>query len=151
MRTRRNSASFSSRRAIAFANPARGRRVILPHNPTRFSMAILQVPIPKAKGQFMPVDTDRIDEEKAKYYTYAMLLGLKVILNRNTKIKKGEYKTEAEFQKAVMDFAAEQVEKLYAGEGIRVVGMARAKASKGKETVEARRLARDYVKASLRA
>ncbi len=110
-------------------------------------MAIITVPITKAK-QNIPVETDSLPEEM---YALALAEGLKVILNKNMSkagpVKDVDDEELAKTRAKAMEIAQENFENLMAG------NLKKRKAA-GKEsravTTEARRLAREAVKAAFK-
>lgn len=108
-------------------------------------MAIVQVPITKAKG-FLELDTDNIPED---VYREVVLQGLKVLLNRGaSKITKAAYASEDEMKAAALAKAEEQVE-LVKTSKIKFTG-GKAKKASGAVMTEARRIAKALVKDALK-
>jgi len=106
-------------------------------------MAELQIPITKAKGHFVTIDTDTIP---ADVYAEAMLQGLKVLVNRGTsKITKAAYPDAAELLEAAVAKANEQVELINTSK-IKFTGQKKAAGITGAVKTEAMRLARNLVK-----
>lgn len=110
-------------------------------------MSIIKVPVTKAKGQFVEVETDELPTE---VYAEALTQGLKTLVNRGTtKITKETYTVEAELHAAAMTKATEQVANLKAGKIKTTAG--KEKAASGAEMTEARRLARNIIKDQMKA
>lgn len=106
-------------------------------------MAMLQIPITKAKGEFVTVDSDAIPQE---VFTEAVLQGLKVLLNRGTsKITKAAYTTAEELKAAAVAKAQEQLDLVMTGK-IKFTGQKKASGVSGAVRTEAMRLARNLVK-----
>lgn len=106
-------------------------------------MAELQIPITKAKGHFVTIDTDTIP---ADVYAEAMLQGLKVLANRGTsKITKAAYPKAEELLEAAVAKANEQVELIMTSK-IKFTGQKKASGVSGAVRTEAMRLARNLVK-----
>ncbi len=106
-------------------------------------MAILRIPVTKAKGEFVEVDTDATPEE---VYQYIVMLGYKTLVNRGTtKITKELYSDPDELKVAALDKAKEQVEAIHSGK-IRIVGAAPKSKTAGAIMTRARQLARQLVK-----
>jgi hypothetical protein len=106
-------------------------------------MAILQIPITKAKG-FIEVDTttDLPDD----VYAEALLQGLKVLLNRGaSKITKETYPDEAELKAEAMTKAEEQLDMVKKGT-IKFTGSSKKSKESGAVMTEARRLAKNIIK-----
>jgi len=106
-------------------------------------MAILQIPITKAKG-FLEVDTssDLSDE----VYAEALLQGLKVLLNRGaSKITKETYPVETDLRAAALEKATEQLEMVKTGT-IKFTGAKAKSKESGAVMTEARRLAKNIIK-----
>ena len=105
-------------------------------------MAELQIPITKAKGQFVTIETDAIP---ADVYAEAMVQGLKVLLNRGTsKITSAHYPDATERSAAAVEMAAKQLDLVMTSK-IKFTGQKKAKTS-GAVNTEAMRLARNLVK-----
>lgn len=108
-------------------------------------MAVIQVPITKA-GATIDFDTADLSDE---VYAVVVMEGLKTLLNRGaSKITKETYPVEAERKNAALAKAAEQVEKVKAGE-VKRGGKAKSKESAVVMT-EARRIARNLVKDAMK-
>ena len=108
-------------------------------------MAVLQIPITKA-GATIDFDTNDLSEEM---YVLVVTEGLKTLLNRGaSKITKETYPVESERKEAALVKAAEQVEKVKAGD-VKRGGKAKAKES-AKVMTEARRIARNAVKDAMK-
>lgn len=106
-------------------------------------MAELQVPITKAKGQFITIDVDALPPE---VFTEAVLQGLKVLANRGTsKITKAAYPNAEELLAAAVAKANEQLELMLSGK-IKFTGQKKASGVSGAVRTEAMRLARNLVK-----
>lgn len=114
-------------------------------------MAILNIPIVKAKGEFVTVDTDNPDQLPSDVYAEALALGLKVLVNRGTsKITKSTYPNADELKQAAVAKAQEQME-LIATSKIKFSGKSsKAKKASGAVMTEARRLARNLVKDAIK-
>lgn len=106
-------------------------------------MATIQVPVAKCKGQFVEIDTDKID---ADVWSYLCMLGAKSLVNRGTSgpAKKGLSADE------YMAIAKKQVEDMYAGK-TRIIGAKKTAAKQGKEMTEAIRIAKDTVKSMIKS
>lgn len=108
----------------------------------------IRVPITKAKGEFVEIDTAELPDE---VYKEALLQGLKVLANRGTsKITKSTYPDADELKTAAIAKANEQVEAMKAGKIKITGGKASGKAS-GAVMTEARRIAKNLVKDALKA
>lgn len=106
-------------------------------------MAILQVPITKAKGAFVEIDTDALPQD---VFTEAVLQGLKVLANRGTsKITKAAYPNADELKAAAIEKAEEQKTAMLEGK-IKLTGQKKAGGVTGAVRTEAMRLARQLVK-----
>lgn len=106
-------------------------------------MTIMKVPVTKAKGEFVELDTDQIPED---VYAEALLQGLKVLVNRGTsKITKASTKDEDELKTLAMAKAVEQVELIKTSK-IKFTGQKKASGVSGAIRTEAMRLARNLVK-----
>jgi hypothetical protein len=106
-------------------------------------MALLQVPVVKAKGQTIEIDTDALPED---VYAEAILQGLKVLINRGaSKITSAAYETEDDLKVAALAKAQEQIE-LCKTSKIKFTGQKKAAGASGAVMVEARRLAKAMVK-----
>ena len=106
-------------------------------------MAMLQIPITKAKGQFVSIDTDAIPQD---VFTEAVLQGLKVLANRGTsKVTKAAYPNAEELTAAAIAKANEQVELIMSSK-IKFTGQKKAAGVSGAVRTEAMRLARNLVK-----
>lgn len=104
-------------------------------------MAVLQIPITKAAATIEFDTADLTDE----VYEVVLIEGLKTLLNRGTsKITKETYPDETQRREAALVKAAEQVEKVKAGD-VKRAGKAKAKESV-KVMTEARRIARGMVR-----
>lgn len=112
-------------------------------------MAILKIPVVKAKGQFTEIDDERLPDD---VYREALTLGLKVLVNRGTsKITKPLYEgDEQKMAEAAMKKAEEQVELIYTSK-IKFTGQKKAKGASGAVMTEARRLAKNLVKDQIKA
>lgn len=111
-------------------------------------MAVIKVLIVKSKG-FIEVDTDK--DVPDAVYQEALALGLKVLLNRGTsKITKTTYPKAEELVAAAQVKAEEQLELVRAGK-IKFSGGAKAaKGASGAVMTEARRLAKNIIKDSMK-
>lgn len=106
-------------------------------------MAELQIPITKAKGKFVTINTDNIPED---VYAEAMLQGLKVLVNRGTsKITSASYPDAEERAAAAVAKAEEQVELINTSK-IKFTGQKKAAGISGEVKTEAMRLAKALVK-----
>ena len=106
-------------------------------------MAILQVPIVKAKG-FIEIDTETDIPDDV--FKEVVLQGLEVVLNRGTsKLTKASTKDEAELKSLAMEKAQEQLE-LVKTSKIKFTGVGKEKKLSGAVNTEAMRLARNLVK-----
>ena len=105
-------------------------------------MAIIQVPVTKAKGM-IEVDTDKID---ADVWKYLVVLGAKALVNRGTSSKEAKDYSQKEF----LELAAKQVENMYSGK-TRIIGQKAAKKREGAEMTEAIRIAKETVKQMIKA
>lgn len=110
-------------------------------------MAELQIPITKAKGEFITVDTDKIP---ADVYAEAMLQGLKVLLNRGTsKVTKAAYPNADELKAKAVETAQAQLELVMTSK-IKFTGQKKASGVTGAVRTEAMRLAKALVKDELK-
>lgn len=113
-------------------------------------MAKMKIPVAKAKGEYVEIDTDSIPEEM---YREALLQGLKQMLGRGfSKISKATYPVEADLKKAAVEKAQANAKAVLENDQktIKLTGTtAKAKVS-GEVAAEARRLARNLVKDELR-
>lgn len=106
-------------------------------------MAVVQVPIVKAKGQTVEVDLDKIPQE---VYLEALALGLKTLINRGTsKITKSAYPDADELKAAAVAMAEKQLDLVNTGK-IKFTGGAKKSGVSGAVKTEAMRLARNLVK-----
>jgi hypothetical protein len=115
---------------------------------------VYEIPIVKAKGQFVRVDTSK-DKLPDDVYKYALFLGLKAIVNRGTAaVNPKFYPNQEALEAAAIRIAEEQVELAYNGK-TRIVGMSGVKtkgaARKDPVHIEAVRLAKIYGKAQTKA
>lgn len=112
-------------------------------------MSVLKVPVTKAKGAFVEVDTDKIPQE---VYAEALALGLKVLVNRGTsKLTKASFNgDEAALSAAAEAKAAEQLELINTGKIKFSGGKTKAKGA-GALNTEAMRLAKNLVKDAMKA
>jgi uncharacterized protein YneF (UPF0154 family) len=106
-------------------------------------MAIIQVPLAKAKGKFIDIDTDKVN---ADVWAYAVSIGLKSLANRGTAGEKAKGLSDDEY----LEIAAKQVADMYAGK-TRIIGAKRAAKRDGAEMTEAIRIAKETVKQMIRA
>ena len=105
-------------------------------------MAVLNVAITKAKTT-MAVDTDKIPED---VYAEALLLGLKVLLNRGaSKVTASTYTNEEERKAAAFAVAEKQMELVNTSK-IKFTGGKKKSGTSGAVMTEARRLAKALVK-----
>ncbi len=105
-------------------------------------MAVLNVTITKAKTT-MAVDTDKIPED---VYAEALLLGLKVLLNRGTsKVTASTYPNAEELKAAAFAVAEKQMELVNTSK-IKFTGGKKKSETSGAVMTEARRLAKALVK-----
>lgn len=110
-------------------------------------MAMLQIPITKAKGKFVEIDTDQIPQD---VFTEAVLQGLKVLANRGTsKITKAAYPDADELSAAAVEKANEQVELIMTSK-IKFTGQKKSAGISGAVRTEAMRLAKALVKDELK-
>lgn len=108
-------------------------------------MPKLQVPVTKGKG-FVEIDTDAIPED---VFREIVLQGLKVLVNRGTsKITSTTYPNADELKAAAMAKAEEQVQLILTSK-IKFTG-GKKKGAGGAVMVEARRLAKNLVKDTLK-
>lgn len=108
---------------------------------------VFRVPVTKAKGEFVEIDTSTLPDE---VYREALLQGLKVLANRGTsKITRAAFKSGDEFKAAALAKANEQVEAMKAGK-IKLTG-GKAKKASGAVMTEARRIAKALVKDAIKA
>lgn len=110
-------------------------------------MAELQIPITKAKGEFITIDTDKIPTD---VYAEMLLQGAKVLLNRGTsKITKAAYPDAAELKAKAIEKAQEQLA-LVMESKIKFTGQKKASGATGAVKTEAMRLAKALVKDELK-
>ena len=110
-------------------------------------MPIIQIPVTKAKGGFVEVDTDALPEEVFREW---VLQGGKSVLNRGmSKITATTYPEEQERKAAAMAQAQANLEANMRGE-IRITG-GKAKKATGEIQREAVRLAKQAVKDAIKA
>ena len=110
-------------------------------------MAIMQVPVTKAKG-IIEIDTEALPEA---VYAEALLQGLKVLLNRGqSKITIAELGDADTVKKEAMVAAEKQKEKVLSGD-IKFSGKAKATKVSGAVNTEAMRIARNRVKDAIKA
>lgn len=115
-------------------------------------MSVFQIPIAKAKGRFIEIDTapGSIPDE---VYKYAVFLGLKALMNRGmSTIKRETFANTAQYEAAIMEAAEKQL--VAAKEGkTRIVGMGKSASARKADPVHteairlAKKHARDVVKA----
>jgi hypothetical protein len=104
-------------------------------------MGLYQIPVKKAKGRFVEVDTDS-GKMPDHIYEYALQIGLRELVARGASdLKKQDYETESEYAAAAVEIAQKQVELMYAGK-TRIVGAKTATKKQGVEYTEAIRLAK---------
>jgi hypothetical protein len=115
-------------------------------------MTVLKIPVTKAKGKFVEVDTDAIENDQ--YYMEALKQGFKVIVNGGaTKITAAAYPDEGERHEAAYALAAKRVEEMVAG----TLKLGRTSSASTKSGVsgavmtEARRIAKDIIKQTIKA
>lgn len=112
-------------------------------------MAILQIPIVKAKGQFVPINTDSPEDGgdlSPEVFTEALGLGLKVLINRGTsKITKAAYPKAEELAAAAISKAGEQLELIRTNK-IKFTGQKKAAGISGEVKTRAMQLAKAIVK-----
>lgn len=107
-------------------------------------MAILQIPLVKVKGAHIEVDTDKLHQD---VYAYAMVLGLKALMNRGTSGEKAKGLSADEYRQ----IAEKQLADAYEGK-TRIIGQKRTAGKKdGKEMTEAVRIAKETVKQMIKA
>ena len=110
-------------------------------------MAIMQVPVTKAKG-IIEIDTEALPEA---VYAEALLQGLKVLLNRGqSKITIAELGDADTVKREAMLAAEKQKEKVLSGD-IKFSGKAKATKVSGAVNTEAMRIARNRVKDAIKA
>lgn len=110
-------------------------------------MAIMQVPVTKAKG-VIEIDTDSLPEA---VYAEALLQGLKVLANRGqSKITVKELGDADTVKKEAMIAAEKMKAKILAGD-IKFSGKAKATKVSGAVNTEAMRIARNRVKDAIKA
>lgn len=112
-------------------------------------MSVMKIPVVKAKGQYVEVETDKIPEA---VYAEALSLGLKVLVNRGTsKLTKASCNgDEALLASEAMKKAAQQVEAINLGTIKFSGGKAKTKGA-GALNTEAMRLAKNLVKDAMKA
>jgi hypothetical protein len=117
-------------------------------NERQSQMADIQVPITKAKGQ-VTIDSEAIPQE---VYEEALKLGLKELANRGmSKLTKAAFKgVEADLAAACMEQAEKNVEAIMTGK-IRFAGKKAKSGESAAVMTEARRLAKNLVKDSIKA
>jgi hypothetical protein len=107
---------------------------------------VLNIPVVKAKGTIQ-IETGKLPEH---VYREAMVLGLKVLVNRGqTTLTKEAYPQPSQLREASMERAEATLKAMYAGK-IRVVGGAKSDKVPREVMTEARRIARNLVKAQLK-
>lgn len=113
-------------------------------------MTVYQIPLAKAKGHTIAVDTKT--DIPDHIYEYALQLGLKAILNRGTsKLKQEDYANADAYAKAAVEIAEKQLEAMKAGK-TRIVGAKAGKAaSKSPEHTMALEFAKKDAISQLRA
>ena len=110
-------------------------------------MAIMQVPVTKAKG-VIEIDTDSLPEA---VYAEALLQGLKVLANRGqSKITVKELGDAETVKREAMLAAEKMKEKILSGD-IKFSGKAKATKVSGAVNTEAMRIARNRVKDAIKA
>lgn len=113
-------------------------------------MSEFKVPVVKGKT-FISVESDLITDEA--FYREVFLQGLKVVINRGTsKITKTTYPDAEELKAAATAQAEKLLAALYAGDTklIKLTGT-KVKKSTGQVLTEARRIAKELVKAEMKA
>jgi hypothetical protein len=111
-------------------------------------MTILSIPIVKAKGQFVSVDTEAVPEA---VYQYCLELGLKSLINRGVSNHKQEnFPTLAEFETESVAIAMRQYDAMVAGK-TRIVGSKKTKEAGAAWMVEALRIAKISAKEQVKA
>lgn len=109
-------------------------------------MAMLKIPVSKAKGEFIEIDTDKLPDGM---YLEAVFQGLKQMLGRNmSKVSKTQYPDEAELKAKALEVAQENAKAVLSNDTKRIKPTSAPKAQKvtGKVNTEAMRLARNLVK-----
>lgn len=109
-------------------------------------MGIMKIPVTKAKGEVIEIDTDAIP---ANVYAEALAQGLKVLLNRGaSKITAVAHPKPEELKAKALEVANAQLELINTGK-IKITGVKAAKTS-GAEMTEAMRRARLAVKDAMK-
>lgn len=114
-------------------------------------MAIMRIPVPKAKGQFVEIDTSALGDEM---YAEAVYQGLKQMIGRGfSKIGKAQYPVEAELSAAAVAKADDNVKAILASDTktIKPTGTPKGPKVSGAINTEAMRLARNLVKDQIKA
>lgn len=104
-------------------------------------MAILQVPVVKGKAT-IEVDTDSLPED---VYREVIMQGLKVMVNRMSKVTKETYPQEEALKAAAMAKAEENLQAMKEGK-VRLSKGGKTKGVSGAAMTEARRIARQIIK-----
>lgn len=111
---------------------------------------ILSIPVTKAKAA-MEIDTDLLETLPEEVYREIIIQGLKTLLNRGTsKITKTTYPNEEELKAAATAAAEKQLQDMKDGK-IKLSAGAKSKKASGAVMTEARRLAKNLVKAAMKA
>jgi hypothetical protein len=107
----------------------------------------MEIPIVKAKDT-ITIETSALPDD---VYNEALYLGLKALANRGASAITGtSYPDEQERAEVAAETAKKTVEEMYAGKIRRSSGAKSASSGRGELMVEARRLAKIYVKAELK-
>lgn len=116
--------------------------------PATAPSTVIRVPITKAKGESVEIDTSTLPDD---VYREALLQGLKVLANRGTsKITKTNYPKADELKAAAIAKAQEQVKAMQEGK-IKLTGSSKSKKASGAVMTEARRIAKALVKDAIKA
>lgn len=111
-------------------------------------MSVLSIPVTKAKGFFVEIDTDIIPQE---VYLACLKEGLKHFINRMSKVVASNFSTQSELEAAAKAKAEENKADILSGK-IRIIGLTRAKqAGDGIVMTEALRLAKINLKSMMKA
>ena len=114
-------------------------------------MPTYKIPVSKAKGEFLEIDTDHISDEMLREATYQ---GLKQMLGRNmSKVTKTEYPDAKELTVKAVEVATANAKAILDNDQKRIKLTSAPKAAKvsGKVNTEAMRLARNLIKDAMRA
>jgi hypothetical protein len=107
----------------------------------------LRIPVVKAKGEYLELDTDRLP---IHVYKEILVQGAKVVLNRGqTKITKAAYPDPQALKDAAMEKAQETLEAMYAGK-IRVVGGSKSDKVPREVMTLARQMAKAIIKQQIK-